>query len=267
MVKKNKVIDLFGTNRTEQNTGVKYSELLNDFIKPFDHEFPEDFDLEDIFEFALNAWNMANMSLIIPKEEFDEIISGNGMAPDEARIFKGMLRLKNTKYKKYDRFIRNFTLFENEGFEAPGLNVVTVDSDTFIMDMMNDFNEDLMGLEMEDYDEDHMELQFRPGFINRSVIMIKGKRPFLDLLNEVFPEDGITEIDEANAYLVSDEIKDLEKWLKKRFDIFFKMELQDWEIEKKYWPIKRTYKMFQEWFEVGISTMPYDLDRTPIFKE
>jgi hypothetical protein len=77
-----------------------------------------------------------------------------------------------------------------------------------------------------------------------------------------FEED----IKETNIYLVDDKIDDVEKWLKKKFDKFFMMELDEWFENKKDWPQKRNYKMFKQWFQVDVSTMIYDLEKNPVLK-
>jgi hypothetical protein len=58
-----------------------------------------------------------------------------------------------------------------------------------------------------------------------------------------------------------DKIDDVEKWLIKKFDKFFMMELDEWCANKKEWPQKRNYKMFKLWFKVEISEMIYDLEK------
>jgi hypothetical protein len=73
------------------------------------------------------------------------------------------------------------------------------------------------------------------------------------------------EID-IDIYLVDDNINDLEKFLKKKFDKLFKMVLEDWHTNKKEWPQKRNYKMFKQWFRIEISEMIYDLEKKPILK-
>ncbi len=67
---KNKIIDLFGNNEVVPNNGVKYSELLEKFMRPFASNFKDYEYIEDIFEFAVNAWNFGNMKVLMPQEEF-----------------------------------------------------------------------------------------------------------------------------------------------------------------------------------------------------
>ena len=63
-----------------------------------------------------------------------------------------------------------------------------------------------------------------------------------------------------------DRINDWDSWLKKRFDRFFQLELEEWHADKKEWPQKRNYKMFTEWFEISFSSFVMDMENTPIAK-
>lgn len=75
MAKKNKVIDLFGGKNAIPNKGIAYSKLMDQFLAPFQNDFPEDFYLEDIFGFAITAWNFGNMSTLMSKEEFEKTMA------------------------------------------------------------------------------------------------------------------------------------------------------------------------------------------------
>lgn len=73
---KKKVIKLFPNSQIVKNNGVKYSTLLEQFITPFARDFDDVEFYDDIFEFAINAWNYGNIKLILPdKEKSDEIIN------------------------------------------------------------------------------------------------------------------------------------------------------------------------------------------------
>ena len=78
--------------------------------------------------------------------------------------------------------------------------------------------------------------------------------------------DEIEEMKTTNTYLISEGIEDVDVWLKKKFDKIFSFELEFWHLNKKEWPQKRNYKMFQEWFQVDVSTMIYDFEKMPVFK-
>ena len=71
---KSKVIDLYG-NSTVQNEDVKYSSLLEKFISPFSRNFIDPEYVDEVFEFAINAWNLGNMKNIMQKLEFEETIN------------------------------------------------------------------------------------------------------------------------------------------------------------------------------------------------
>ena len=109
-------------------------------------------------------------------------------------------------------------------------------------------------------------------FINRNAIVLSPKQPFYDWLNEVFPEDEFSEennIDGAYIYLIDNNIEnalELKKWLRKKFDKFFTRTLEDWLSNKKEWPQKRNFKMFNEWFHVSWSTSVFDLEESPVLK-
>ena len=107
-MKKNKVISLFGNNKDVQTEGIKYSDLLNDFIKPFENDFPNDYDIEDVFDFAIDAWNFANLGKTIPLEDFQDIPEILKTTAKETDIYQKMLALKATKFDDYDRYIIDY---------------------------------------------------------------------------------------------------------------------------------------------------------------
>lgn len=248
---KNKVINLFGDNNNDQNE--KYADLLHDFIKPFEHDFPDDFEIEDIIYFSMNAWNFGNMSFILPKEEFKKMLLAASTQSSEMDIIKKMVDRKIAKFKKHNLFIGDFALKEADG--APAFTVRTVQETEFL--------ENLMG-EMKHPAE---ETDFEQGYINRHAIVIKPRKPYFDWvasIDDLFME---YEANEVSIYLVAEEIDDLEQWLKRNYAKFFAFELANEFTDKKLWPQKRTFKMFQQWFVVEISTMIYDLENYPVYKE
>ncbi len=104
--------------------------------------------------------------------------------------------------------------------------------------------------------------------INRNAIQIKAKKPFYDWIAYVDPEFPVVINDEGTLYLIKEQKTKakIESWLKKNFDQLFKNELNDFHTDEKDWPQKRTYKIFQEWFSVEISSLIVDLQDTDIVK-
>lgn len=105
--------------------------------------------------------------------------------------------------------------------------------------------------------------------INRNAIVVKPQKPFLDWINNLYPEYNVSNAFESNIYLVleMESNEDIEKWLKRNFDKIFQNELNDWHTNEDNWPVKRTFKIFQEWFTFEINSMIIDLEKTEIIKE
>jgi hypothetical protein len=253
---KNKVINMFG-NKIVQNTGVKYSTLLEQFMNPFMSYFKDYEYVEDIFEFAISAWNFGNMQIISPNPEFEKSILSTQNKDDTINLslLKKMVDYKVSNFKEYNNFIVDYELKEVKVGEDPILSIVTQEKEAYLANMMNT-------LENEVTQDD-----FKENYINRSAIILKPLQPFLDWLAKLNPDmDFEEDIKKNNIYLIDDTIDDPEKWLKKKFDTFFMMELNDWHTNKKEWPQRRNYKMFKQWFRVEISEMIYDLEKKPILK-
>lgn len=254
----NGVINLFGKNDGPQDEQ-KYSNLLERLIAPFEKEFPEDFYKEDVFELAVSAWNFACLSEVIPAEEFENVMS---MAPEqdqEMQLVKKMIDLKIKELKDYDRFIVDFELEERD--DEIVLTVMTQEKESYLMAMADE-------AAAEFDDSDFSEMDHDEGFIDRSAIIVMPKAPFYEWYNALYPEEPMNEGKKANSYLV-DYLEDdtaMERWLAKKFDYFFKSELDEWHPNKKDWPKKRTYKMFKEWFEVISCPDVYDTESRPVFK-
>jgi len=122
---------------------------------------------------------------------------------------------------------------------------------------------------MDSPDNEATEDDFKENYINRKAIIIKPQQAFVDWYLRINPEDDFDfekDIKKTNIYLVDNGINNLEKWLKKKFDKFFMMELEEWCEDKKEWPQKRNYKMFKLWFKVETSDIIYDLERKPVLK-
>lgn len=253
MVKRNKIINMFDNKIIVKNEGVKYSDLLNDFMQPFEHNLPKDFDMEDAIEFGMNAWNLGNMKLIVPENEFQEIISDSPGSLMENALLNQMIERKVLHFKEYDRFIADFEIKLNNN--EPILSVITQDKEAYIMNLVDEM------------DDVHSEEDFEEGYINRHAIVIKPLQPFIDWVKIYNPDYDDEDFVEPNIYLVDDEIENVEKWLRKKFDKFFIMELEDWHGYKKEWPQRRTYKMFTQWFHVETSSTIFDLEDRPISKE
>lgn len=108
--------------------------------------------------------------------------------------------------------------------------------------------------------------------INRGLLIVKPKQPFLDWLkslpNDIEAEeanqeelDESPEIDDYTAYLVPEFEDDEEtrQVLEEFYSFIFQQELESWDQEESNWPKNRDLVTFHEWFEVEFHSMVFDL--------
>lgn len=102
--------------------------------------------------------------------------------------------------------------------------------------------------------------------INRHLIILMPKQPVLDWIKRVDPNPPNITLDqlrlEQNAFLVPDDLdgqQDAEKWVQRRWQMFFEGFLAEWYTVESWWPQKRTFKMFKDWFDVQYHSMVWDM--------
>lgn len=113
--------------------------------------------------------------------------------------------------------------------------------------------------------------------VNRAALILKYKEPAVRWINEVdpSPDSPHISIDEANeertVYLISDDdadtSDDVKRWVRRNFRELFETELEDWYEAPHLWPENRTFKMFNEWFEIECHTVLIDTVGDPIFDD
>jgi hypothetical protein len=105
--------------------------------------------------------------------------------------------------------------------------------------------------------------------LNRSAVVVRPRKPFLDWVREVDDEDApeVTP-DEMGPmlYLVPnyEDLVDAEKVLKKVCEEIFCRELEAWFPDDECWPRDRSIKRFKEWFEIEHVELVEDVGRGPI---
>lgn len=104
--------------------------------------------------------------------------------------------------------------------------------------------------------------------INRGLIVLIPKQPVLDWIMEVDPNPpvGLTlkELSqEQDAFLVSqravETVEDAQRWVYRRWKMFFERYLDEWYTEESWWPKNRSLKMFKQWFDIQYQSMVWDL--------
>ncbi|MEW6760890.1 MAG: hypothetical protein AB1437_08705 [Pseudomonadota bacterium] len=102
--------------------------------------------------------------------------------------------------------------------------------------------------------------------INRHLVILVPRQPALDWVNSVDPEPPGVTLDELredqNAFLVPDIMdgqEDAQRWVQRRWAMFFESFLVEWYLDPSLWPQKRSAAMFKKWFDVQYHSMVWDL--------
>jgi hypothetical protein len=108
--------------------------------------------------------------------------------------------------------------------------------------------------------------------LNRSLLIVRPRRPFLDWCRKLDGSDGVTleELrEEPTGYLLSEyeDEDDREPVLAHFWDLVFEHELMAWSDDEALWPRERTFAIFQQWFEVEMSSLVIDIVDAPLLSE
>ncbi len=103
--------------------------------------------------------------------------------------------------------------------------------------------------------------------LNRSVVIVKPLRPYLEWAKGDDAE-GFAELvfenlrREPHVYLLPEyeDPTSQQEVLEEFWPALFEAMLGGWVTDEAFWPKKRTPRMFQEWFEIQMSSMVQDLD-------
>jgi len=102
--------------------------------------------------------------------------------------------------------------------------------------------------------------------LNRSAISIQLKQPFVDWINSLDEEGEQVTLEEVNleatTYLIP-ELEDeeaLEVFIDERHFELLENELLSWEDDDSYWPADMDRALFDEFLDVKLSFMVFDLD-------
>jgi hypothetical protein len=260
------------SKRIPNDTGVKYSRLLLDLIKPYERSkgmMPIE-ELEYLLDMGITAWNL---SVYKKKDEFfyKSYLAAVKSIPafDNAmeKLLNKLVADKEKLFGQYsDTLLEDFEIIEKKKGEVM-VNVYSKPFDGFIRESLaagikgNPFEP----AREEDDDDD------RPDYVlpavNRNAVMIKPKQPFLDWLRKIhFPKEPPALRQEPAIYLLPEyeSGKEAEIFLKQNFDRIFCSELWGWDLDEKNWPANRTYKMFKEWFDVKMQCLVYDIANQPL---
>jgi hypothetical protein len=106
---------------------------------------------------------------------------------------------------------------------------------------------------------------------NRSFVVIKAKKPFIDWINSYdeykIPEEEISR--HKTLYMVEtiDTESEKEEILKRHFEEIFLRELRSWDAEKSHVPKNLSLELFKEWLEYEFIEICFDTLRGKIDME
>lgn len=101
--------------------------------------------------------------------------------------------------------------------------------------------------------------------INRSLIIVKPKHPFLDWARSLDDKNEDLTLasmgQDSTAYLIPEiwHDADEQEFVKTTYDILFEEQLEEWSLDETAWPQQRNLTMFLEWFEVEFHSLVFDL--------
>jgi hypothetical protein len=108
--------------------------------------------------------------------------------------------------------------------------------------------------------------------LNRCVLIVKAKQPFLQWLQSL-PDPANLTLQQVNrdkaAYLLPayEEDNDRTELLRQYFDLIFEEQLASWWRDETAWPHDRNLKMFTAWFNLESHSVVLDLVDAPLLYE
>ena len=110
--------------------------------------------------------------------------------------------------------------------------------------------------------------------LNRDLIVIKYKQPFVDWVNEADPHPGghLITLEDANedspAYLIHEYAsEEFEDWLQECYMPLFENILGQWYTDPALWPQDRTLKLFKAWCDMEVHSMVLDYVDGPLLDD
>lgn len=110
--------------------------------------------------------------------------------------------------------------------------------------------------------------------LNRDLLIIRYKQPFVDWVNEADPysDTHTITLEDANhdspSYLIhEDASEEFEHWLKECYKPLFENILEDWYNDPALWPQDRTLQLFKAWCDFEVHSMVLDYVDGPLMDD
>ncbi|MEO5334062.1 MAG: hypothetical protein H7839_18780 [Magnetococcus sp. YQC-5] len=108
--------------------------------------------------------------------------------------------------------------------------------------------------------------------INRSVLIVKPRLPFLEWVNKACASDPPMILDdlttEQSVYLIPEvDEGELELHVRRHYKTIFEHEMVSWVRNQTLWPNRLTFQMFEQWFQLEWGSEVFDLGKGAITQE
>jgi hypothetical protein len=105
--------------------------------------------------------------------------------------------------------------------------------------------------------------------VNRSALLIVPNEVYYNWGRCVIKEQYLLNQCEAELFLIPSFSTpgQAESFLRTFYDLFFQYELKKWNVSSAYWPVNRTFELFNKWFEVRFSYCVSDILVQPVLKK
>lgn len=108
--------------------------------------------------------------------------------------------------------------------------------------------------------------------INRDAVVLKGKKPVVDWINSIDPENPVSldDLREDSTVILLPPCNGKEEALfivESNYEALFFGEIEGWIADDSMWPEGVTLETFREWFDVEYHSMIFDAVEEDIEKE
>ena len=240
----------FKNNPGEMNpaeTEAKYSFMVFSLAEPFIRNEENIFIIEDIVEQAVLAWNMS-VAAASNSTAYNEYLEESGdfdiLDHTEVKTVKKMMDHKNRLYPDHHLFILYSSLDRSDN---GGLSLAVTAGP------IEDF------IQIKEEEKEFSDFYDTPG---SSAISITPKEVFWNWLRDA--DKDIADMGtypSSTVYLIPEFMTDepANAYLKKNYKRIFENQLEGQINDPSLWPKKRTFKLFEEFFEVSLHPVVADL--------
>ena len=109
--------------------------------------------------------------------------------------------------------------------------------------------------------------------INRTATIIEPKEAYLEWARKLDDDEPIIDTMSrqqlTSVYLVEETMDptDIKRSLRRHWDWIFEEKLHAWHRDPRAWPQRRTFKLFQKWFDIRLIDLVYDMADGPLSQE